>query len=315
MIRIRPALGAVFALSLALAPGLAEARAGSGASMGSRGGFTYSAPPSTSTSPYSAAPMQRSMTPRPEPSSGFGAPGYSAPAPAYGGGFGARSGFASGLMGGLIGAGIGGLLFGHGMFGGLSGGGSFIGLLIQFALLFFVGRWLFRMFFRQQPAFAGLGAMMRQGQPAQGGPVPMGGRAPPPPIAIAPADYDAFDQLLHNVQAAWSAQDLNALRGFATPEMVGYFNEQLSELSSRGVRNSVTGVRLEKGDLAQAWSEGSREYATVAMRFSMVDVTVDAAQRVGDGSPTERQLVTEIWTFMRNPGGRWILSAIQQQAR
>lgn len=312
MTRIRPALGAIFALSLALAPGLAEARAGGGSSMGSRGGFTYSAPPSTSTSPYSAAPMQRSMTPRSEPSPGFGGSGYGAPAPAYGGGFGGRSGFASGLMGGLIGAGIGGLLFGHGMFGGLSGGGSFIGLLIQFALLFFVGRWLFRMFFRQQPAFAGLGGMMRQGQSAQGGPVPMGGRAAPPPLAIAPADYEAFDKLLHNVQAAWSAQDLNGLGGLATPEMVGYFNEQLSELASRGVRNTVTDVRLEKGDLAQAWAEGSREYATVAMRFSMIDVTLDASARVVDGSRTERQLVTEIWTFMRNPGGRWILSAIQQ---
>ncbi len=306
MTRIRPPLGAVFALSLALAPGLADARAGSGASMGSRGGNTYSAPPSTGTAPYAAAPMQRSMTPRSEPS-----PGYGAPAPAYGGGFGGRSGFASGLMGGLIGAGIGGMLFGNGMFGGLSGGGSFIGLLIQFALLFFIGRWLFRMFFRQQPAFAGLGGMMRQGQPAQGAPAPTGGRAAPPPVAIAPADYEAFDQLLHNVQAAWSAQDLNALRGLATPEMVGYFNEQLSELASRGVRNAVTGVRLEKGDLAQAWSEGSREYATVAMRFSMIDITTDVQQRVVDGSATERQVVTEIWTFVRNPGARWILSAIQ----
>ncbi len=140
----------------------------------------------------------------------------------------------------------------------------------------------------------------------------MGGRAAPPPLAIAPADYEAFDKLLHNVQAAWSAQDLNGLRGLATPEMVGYFNEQLSELASRGLRNSVTDVRLEKGDLAQAWAEGSREYATVAMRFSMIDVTLDANGRVVDGSPTKRQLVTEIWTFMRNPGGRWILSAIQQ---
>ena len=71
-------------------------------------------------------------------------------------------------------------------------------------------------------------------------------------------------------------------------------------------------MRLDKGDLAQAWSEGSREYATVAMRFSMLDVTYDANERVVDGSRTERQQVTEVWTFVRSQGGRWILSAIQQ---
>jgi predicted lipid-binding transport protein (Tim44 family) len=202
------------------------------------------------------------------------------------------------------------MLFGHGMFGGIDGGGSIIGLLIQLALVFFIGRWLFRLVMARQPLMAGAGATgpMPSARPAMFG----GGRAAPPPIAISPADYQAFEQLLKGMQAAWSAQDLNALAAVATPEMTSYFGEQLAELRSRGLHNSVRDVRLEKGDLAQAWSEGSREYATVAMRFSMLDVTTDAQGRVVDGSPTERQLITEIWTFVRSPGGRWILSAIQQ---
>ena len=72
------------------------------------------------------------------------------------------------------------------------------------------------------------------------------------------------------------------------------------------MRNTVTDVRLVSGDLAQAWTEQGREYATVAMRFSMVDVTRDGAGRVVDGSPTERVLVTEVWTFVRARGGHWI---------
>src|ERR1700744_4017127 len=88
------ALAAVTALALALAPGLADARAGGGGSFGSRGSMTWSAPPSTGTAPYSAAPMQRSMTPN-NPSPGFGGYGMA------GQGFGARSGFMSGLLGGL----------------------------------------------------------------------------------------------------------------------------------------------------------------------------------------------------------------------
>ena len=97
-----------------------------------------------------------------------------------------------------------------------------------------------------------------------------------------------------------------------TPEMLSYFNEQLSEQASRGVRNVVSDVRLQSGDLAQAWAEQGREYATVAMRFSMTDVTRDVAGRVVDGSPTEHITATEIWTFVRSQGGHWILSAIQQ---
>jgi predicted lipid-binding transport protein (Tim44 family) len=114
------------------------------------------------------------------------------------------------------------------------------------------------------------------------------------------------------VQAAWSAHDIATLRAIATPEMVSYFAEQLGEQTSRGVRNIVSDVLLQHGDLAEAWAEDGREYATVAMRFSMTDVTRDALGNVVDGSLVEHVTATEVWTFMRVPGGRWVLSAIQQ---
>ena len=132
------------------------------------------------------------------------------------------------------------------------------------------------------------------------------------PVTIGPADFQAFGQLLQEVQAAWSTQDIGTLQRLATPEMVSYFAEQLAEQNSRGLRNTVTDVRLDKGDLSEAWSEGTREYATVAMRFSMIDVTRDSAGRVVDGAVGERTVATEVWTFVRSQGGRWLLSAIQQ---
>jgi predicted lipid-binding transport protein (Tim44 family) len=251
--------------------------------------------------------MQRSMTPN-NPSPGYGGYGYGAP------GY-ARSGFMSGLMGGLIGAGLGGLLLGHGFFGGMMGFGGFLGLLLQILLIVLLVRFLIRLFRGPSPAFAGGPNIFARGAPL-GGPSPMGGGfarpGGPPPIQIGPTDYQAFEQLLQSTQAAWSRHDLNALRALVTPEMLSYFAEQLAEQASRGVRNEVTNVRLLQGDLAQAWSEGSREYATVAMRFSMVDVTVDASGRIVDGNPNEHVTATELWTFVRSPGGRWILSAIQQ---
>jgi predicted lipid-binding transport protein (Tim44 family) len=303
------ALVAAFAVAaLALAPGLADARAGGGSSMGSRGSMTFSAPPSTSTAPYSAAPMQRSMTPLAPsaPSPGFGQPAYA----------GGRSPFMSGLLGGLVGAGIGGLLFGHGLFGGISGGLGFIGFLLQIFLLFLLARWLLRLFTGGQPVFAGgggLGGMFaRQGMP---GAMPGGGGGRGPArqtVAITPADYQAFEALLKGVQAGWSGRNMAALQRIATPEMVSYFADQLAGQASQGLVNTVTDVRLLQGDLAEAWAEQGKQYATVAMKFSMIDVTRDASGRIVDGSATEHVTVTEIWTFLRVPGGNWVLSAIQQ---
>ena len=131
-------------------------------------------------------------------------------------------------------------------------------------------------------------------------------------LAITPQDYTQFEQGLLDVQQAWSMQDLRALGRFATPEMVATFSEQLTGLASRNLRNVVSRVRMEQGDLSQAWSENGRDYATVAMRYSMIDVTTDNTGRVVDGSPNERQTVTELWTFTRARGGSWLLSAIQQ---
>jgi predicted lipid-binding transport protein (Tim44 family) len=294
-------LPAVIALALALLPGLADARAGGGSSFGSRGSMTYSAPPSTNTAPYSASPMQRSMTPQSQP---YGSPMYQ----------GRSSGLMGGLMGGLVFAGLFGLLFGHGFMGGGLGMFGLLGLLLQIFLIVMVVRFLFRYFTGGRPPVmaGGPNIFARGGMPGPG-PVQGGARTGgPPPIAINPSDYQQFEQLLKGIQAAWSALDLNAMQAMATPEMVSYFAEQLNEQVSRGVRNSVTDVNLVSGDLAQAWTEQQRDYATVAMRFSMVDVTRDSVGRVMDGSPNEHVTATEIWTFVRSRGGHWILSAIQQ---
>jgi predicted lipid-binding transport protein (Tim44 family) len=131
------------------------------------------------------------------------------------------------------------------------------------------------------------------------------------PLSTAKSDYDAFERLLGDVQAAYSTEDLSALRAKVTPEMLSYFSEQLAGNASRGLINRVTDVRLRQGDLAEAWREGDTEYATVAMKFALKDSMVDRAsgRTVEGGEPSE---VTELWTFMRARGGNWLLSAIQQ---
>jgi predicted lipid-binding transport protein (Tim44 family) len=188
-----------------------------------------------------------------------------------------------------------------------------MGAVLGGLLLLVLARFLFRRFAgNARPAFAGPNLFARGSAPPR--PAAMRGRggSARPSLALTTADFNAFEQSLRAVQAAWSRRDLSAMGSLATPEMVSYFSDQLAEQASRGVRNTVSEVRLEQGDLSEAWAERGREYATVAMRFSMVEVTRDLAGNIVDGHPAEHVQATEVWTFVRSPGGQWLLSAIQQ---
>jgi|PersoiStandDraft_1058852.scaffolds.fasta_scaffold04548_3 predicted lipid-binding transport protein (Tim44 family) len=295
---------AAIATAFVLVASDADARVGGGFSGGSRGTRTFSAPPATSTAP-TAAPIQRSMT---QP--GSAAPiGQAAARPGFFGG-----GLFGGLAAGFLGAGLFGMLFGHGLFGGMGGFASIIGLLLQIALVVIVARLLFAWWQRRNMpapayaaahpatghAFGGLGGMLGANAPAAG-----------ESLTIVKSDYDAFEHLLGDIQAAYSAEDLSALRAKVTPEMLSYFSEQLAGNASRGLINRVTDVKLLQGDLSEAWREGDADYATVAMHFALRDSMVERAsgRTVEGGEPSE---VTELWTFMRARGGDWLLSAIQQ---
>jgi len=306
------------AVPLAITISAADARVGGGGSSGSRGSKTYSAPPSTTTAPGAAQPMNRTFT---QP----GTPGVGAPAAgaAAKGGFFNRPGMMGGMLGGLamgfLGAGLFGLLSGSGLFSGLGGLSSIIGLLLQIGLIIIVVRLAMSWWQRrhtQASAYATGPAPAAEGPGAQtsfrsglGG---FGLGSSQPPLEIQPADYEAFERLLGEVQAAWSNEDVAKLHTLATPEMVSYFSKDLEENKARNDVNKVTDVKLLQGDLAEAWREGETDFASVAMRFSLVDKTMERTTgRLVSGSETPIE-ATEVWTFARRRGADWELSAIQQ---
>src|SRR6202165_4396361 len=296
------------ALPLMLAISSADARIGGGGSSGSRGARTFSAPPSTSTAPGTAQPFNRTMT---QP----GSPGMGAPA-AAGGGFFNRPGMGmlGGLAAGFLGAGLLGMLFGGGMFGGLGGLSSIFGLILQIGVIIIVVRLAMSGWQRRHtPASAYAGAAAAPGAASSfrsGTGFGLGSGSAP--LEILPADYQAFERLLSEIQAAWSNEDIARLHTLATPEMVSYFTGDLDKNKARNVINKVSDTRLLQGDLAEAWREGGSVYVSVAMRFSLVDKTIDRASgRLVEGSEQPSE-VTEVWTFLRPRGANWELSAIQQ---
>jgi len=300
------------ALPLMLAISSADARIGGGGSSGSRGGRTFSAPPSTSTAPGTAQPLNRTMT---QP----GSPGVGAPA-AAGGGFFNRPGMGmlGGLAAGFLGAGLLGMLFGGGMFSGLGGLSSIFGLILQIGLIIIVVRLAMAWWQRRHApasAYAGAAPGAAVGPGAQSSfrtGTGFGSGSGSAPLEIVPADYEAFERLLSEIQAAWSNEDVAKLHTLATPEMVSYFTKDLEENKARNDINKVSDVKLLQGDLAEAWREGDTDYASVAMRFSLVDKTLERSSGklvAGSDAPAE---VTEVWTFVRPRGSNWELSAIQQ---
>jgi predicted lipid-binding transport protein (Tim44 family) len=313
--RKRAATILALAAALTVAAPAVEARPGGGASMGSRGSRTFNAPSATTTAP-SAAPMQRTQT---QPSPGMTNPGMQAPA--------ARPRFGGGFMAGLLGAGLLGALLGGGFFGGLGGIASMLGLLLQVGLVVLLVSFAVRWFRRRNGEPAAAGAPYARsgmdpnaaggGNPGLGGSAGtggmMGGAQRPPqqrPVQIGPNDFQSFERLLNEVQDAYSHEDMVGLRNLATPEMAGYFEEELRGNAARGVVNRISDVKLQQGDLSESWGEGAQDFATVAMRYTLKDVTIDRnSNRVVSTEPGE---ATEFWTFVRTPGRPWILSAIQQ---
>lgn len=311
---------------------LAEARR-AGGGFGSRGSRTFSPAPVTRTAPNNANSIDRTMTPRPEgqsatqpgvnqPSTGQTRPGAQRPGGLFGG-------FGGSMLGGLMMGGLIGMMLG----GGMGGGIGFLGLLLQVALIFGAITLAMRFFARrQQPAYSAgqqaAGPSYRE--QAYGGPtatakpsfkIPQiggGSAAPkqtvadPDEIGVTGDDLNRFETMLKEVQAAYGAEDYATLRKLTTPEAMSYLAEELSDNATSGVRNEVRDVHLVQGDVAEAWNEDGRDYATVAMRYESIDVMRDRnTGRVVEGDPDNLTEAVELWTFVRRPGGEWQVSAIQ----
>ncbi|APG84928.1 TIM44-like domain-containing protein [Sinorhizobium americanum] len=316
---------AVALVVMVTAVDFAEARR-AGGGFGSRGSRTFSTAPVTRTAPTPAAPIERTMTPRQN------APAAASPTtqnratnrPGF------FNSFGGSMLGGLLMGGLFGMLLGHGFGGGI----GFLGLLLQLGLIVLVVSFAMRLFGRgQSPAYSAPSASASSASAAGPGSfrIPRIGEGlgasaaaasatasaaatngKTDEIGIAQNDLDRFEAMLKELQAAYAAEDYAALRRLTTPEAMSYLAEELSENATKGLKNDVRDVHLVQGDVAEAWREGSSDYATVAMRYESIDVMRDRATgRVVGGDAERPTEAVELWTFLRKPGGDWQVSAIQ----
>lgn len=296
-------------------------------SMGSRGSRTYNQ--------NGAKPIEQSTTPKPSatpPPSAASGP-TAQPAPAMQPSFLQRNPLLAGLAAGVMGSYIGHLLFGAtdssarttdageaaGETNKPSEGFGSTGILL---ILMLLGAGAFYYFLKVRrsptPDFSGMtrssafnGSLATEPSATTLGTATVDDE-------ITSADKAAFQQLLIDVQTAWSKQDLAGLRRFVTPEMLSYFSTALAEQTSLDIANHVEDVVLLRAEVKETWTEDAIRYATIGLHWSARDYTVSLTKQRGEPgymiegneeTPTE---AGEVWTFMRYQNGKWLLSAIQQ---
>lgn len=304
-------------------------RSGSaGGSIGSRGSRTYDQ--------NGAKPIQQSATPKPA-TAPQATPAGQAPAPqpvpARQPSFLQRNPLLAGIAGGLAGSWLGHMLFGAtessaktnetgepvGETNQAAGTSSSTGILL-FLMLLGAGTLFYFLKVRRPPVpdFSGITRSSAVGGSLLAEPPATTLRAATVVSDVTTADKAAFQQLLIDIQTAWSKQDLTGLRQFVTPEMLTYFSTALAENTSQDIENHVEDVVLGRAEVRESWTENATHYATVGLHWSARDYTVSLTKQRGEpgylveGSEEKPSESSEVWTFMRFQDGKWLLSAIQQ---
>ena len=293
----------------------AEARAGGGGSLGSRGSRSYSQP----VSPNSLPGQNQQFGPRP-----FSPSPYQAPLPSGGG-------FLRNMAGGLVGGMLGGMLFRSLGFGGMGGGyGGGIGLF-EIILIGGIIYLVLRMMKGRRDE-----AATYQNPSAKGGYY-----EPEAPRLIMPAYADTagdlaaglshirqmdpgFDEqrfpdvamdIFFKIQGAWMNRDLGGVNSLLTQEMRRIFQEDIDRLLREHRVNRLENIAVRKVEVSEAWQESGQDYVTALIYANLLDYTTDdMSGQVVEGSKSVPVKFEEFWTFTRPVGNNpWQLSGINQR--
>jgi len=290
----------------------AEARAGSGSSMGSRGTRSYSRPASPS-------PIQQTA-----PRQATQPPPYQAPQPAASGGF-FRS-MAGGIAGGLLG----GMLFRSlGFAGGGMGGGGGIGffeILLLGGIIYLIYRFIKKK--KETEAYQNAGATNYQTiEPDNYQQQSVSYVTPQDDVAtglshIRQMDYNFDEQrfndgimdLFFKIQGAWMNRDLISVSTLLTPQMRQNLQSDIDILVRDHKINRLENIAVRNVEIVEAWQESGQDYITVLIYANLLDYTTDEAGQVISGSKTDPVKFEEYWTVTRPVGNNpWQLSAITQK--
>lgn len=297
----------------------ADARAGGGRSMGSRGSRSYS-PPAKPSQPSQGSTANRQAA----------APQATAPQPA--GGF--MRGMGGGLLGGIAGGLLGGMLFHSiaGASGGMGGGlgGSGIGLF-EIILAAGIGYLIYRIIqSRRNTATSSYeSSSLPMGQGYNNSPVYQQEPSQPAGDDIARGlSYirqmdSSFNEsrfienatdVFFKIQGAWMHRDISPIQSLLTDETRKSVQDDIEALLREGKTNHLENIAVRKVEIAEVWQEEGNDFITVLFTANLLDYTTDdSTGAIVSGGKTDPVKFEEHWTLTRKVGNNpWRLSAINQ---
>lgn len=314
-VKVLTLMAAVFFLSLTVLELEAQARAGGGRSMGSRGSRSYSRP----ASPTQQAGPSRQQQAAPSPT--FNQP--------------AGGGFMRSMAGGLVGGMLGGMLFRSlGFSAGGAGAGGGIGFF-EIILIAGIGYLIYRYIKkkRNEGSVNTYNSPLQQGgyTPANTTPV-YGGAQETLPTGDDPLaglnhirqfdpnfDEERFnDQVMDSffkIQGAWMNRDLTPVTVILTDEMRRIMQQDIDRLLQERQINRLENIAVRNVEIAEAWQESGQDFINTLIYANLLDYTTDdSSGAVVSGSKTDPVKFEEYWTFTRPVGSNsWKLSAINQK--
>lgn len=137
------------------------------------------------------------------------------------------------------------------------------------------------------------------------------------PVFAPDAVRHAAENLYTSVQAAWSREDVIALRSLIAPGLLAEWERRLDDMRSRGWTNHVEVLDPPEVHYVGLRNRGSADEDEVTVRIDarLRDYVVDRNGRhvKRTGAFTETVRVREFWTLRRRED-HWILAAIEQGA-
>ncbi|MEO5970943.1 MAG: TIM44-like domain-containing protein [Bdellovibrionia bacterium] len=312
----------------------AESRVGGGRSFGGRGSRGFSAPGGGGYNRgYSSNPSQ-SRSGQTQYGNSNPYAGRPQQAPSTGSSFlkSMGAGIAGGFLGNMLfrslgGGGMGGG-YGMGGVGGMGGGGGFG--VIEFLLLLGLIFVLFKIFARKPLQSTGLmnreegrdeaANLMRDARPNGwlGNTSSSGDNYRQESQTDnfsegTPIDRDQAMDLFFQVQGAWANRDLSSAAGLLDVEAKTFLEEELYRLKSLKQINRLENIAVRDVQAIESWRDMNKEFSTVKITANLLDFTVDESSlQIVSGSKTTPVKFEEYWTFARENGSPWKLSAIQQ---
>lgn len=104
------------------------------------------------------------------------------------------------------------------------------------------------------------------------------------------------------LQQAWTENAWEKARGFETDRLYQMHLFWMERYRDKGLRNVLEQIQVESVELAKLGRDAFFESATLRIRASMIDYTVDAQGELRAGSKSKRRRFSEYWTFIRRSG-------------